>query len=139
MKKFIITLLALFYLGSSSGATVHFHYCMGRLIEWSLASKKDEKCSSCKMKTEKQSKKSCCKHQQKQVKVDAPQKLSQNTFQAKAFCVQGCIPLAYHAGTSLPASVIEEYPLSNSPPYKGSAVLRSKLYIPNIIPFSVYI
>ncbi|WP_200864732.1 hypothetical protein [Arcticibacter svalbardensis] len=36
MKKFFVTLFVVFYLGVSSGATMHFHYCMGQLVDMGL-------------------------------------------------------------------------------------------------------
>ena len=35
MKKAIVSILAVLYLCSSAGATVHLHYCMGKLVNWS--------------------------------------------------------------------------------------------------------
>ncbi|MBK8522228.1 MAG: hypothetical protein IPL54_15650 [Chitinophagaceae bacterium] len=35
-EKFITAILAVLYLGTSSGATIHMHYCMGKLAEWGL-------------------------------------------------------------------------------------------------------
>lgn len=57
MRKFIIILLAVFYLGIASGATVSLHYCCGKLKKISLLHA-DEKgcCGSKKMK------KNCCKN-----------------------------------------------------------------------------
>jgi hypothetical protein len=40
MKKFITAILAVLYLGTSSGATIHMHYCMGKLAEWGLGHQK---------------------------------------------------------------------------------------------------
>lgn len=74
MKKFIVTLLAVLYLGVSSGATVHFHYCMGRLVEWGFSVKKSDTCSKCGM--HKQTAKKCCNEQSKQLKVDNAQQVS---------------------------------------------------------------
>ncbi len=67
MKRFVITVLAVFYLGVSSGATVHIHYCMGELIDWSLSSDETEKCGNCGM--DKSNSDKCCKYLQHKFKV----------------------------------------------------------------------
>lgn len=59
MKKFIVTFLAIFYIGASSGATVHVHYCMGKLIDWGLSDSEANDCSNCGM--EKSKSEDCCK------------------------------------------------------------------------------
>lgn len=79
MKKFIVTILAVLYLGVSSGATVNFHYCMGQLIEWGLVSKQSENCSKCGMNKTKNT--DCCKDQYQKFKVEESQKASQNVYQ----------------------------------------------------------
>lgn len=71
MKKFLLTILAIFYLGASSGATLHIHYCMGELIDWSISQNEDESCNNCGM--EKGNSKDCCKDQQHKITVkDSP-------------------------------------------------------------------
>lgn len=71
MKKFIITILAVFYLGVSSGATVHLHYCMGKLIDWSFSHEEANECSNCGM--EQGNSKNCCKDQHHKLTVkDSP-------------------------------------------------------------------
>jgi hypothetical protein len=49
MKRTLLTILAIFYLGVSSGATVHFHYCMGELVSWGLAKQAGKVCDFCGM------------------------------------------------------------------------------------------
>lgn len=114
MKKFIVTILAVLYLGVSSGATVHFHYCMGQLVEWGLISKESEKCSKCGMKAG--TTKNCCKKENKQIKIASAQKVSYSSFQFEALSFDintnnnPVIPDVYIS------SVTEEYPLINAPP-----------------------
>ncbi|WP_026898176.1 HYC_CC_PP family protein [Daejeonella oryzae] len=79
MKKLVVTILAVFYLGVSSGATVHFHYCMGELFEWGLSKNKAANCDNCSMK--KAAAQDCCKDQHQQFKVEKSQKASQTLFQ----------------------------------------------------------
>jgi len=82
MKRTLITILACFYLGVSSGATVHFHYCMGQLVKWGFAQPEKSLCDFCKTPV-KSCGKSCCKDDQKQAKVDQSQKVSTAVYQFK--------------------------------------------------------
>lgn len=114
MKKLILTLVAVFYLGISSGAAVHLHYCMGQLVEWGLVSKDPEKCGKCGMKTD--TSKDCCKDEAKQLKFQSDQKISQNNFQLKALYVDlGFAPHISEAGYSV-ATRVAEHPFSKAPP-----------------------
>jgi hypothetical protein len=57
MKKIFAIVLFLLYLATSSGATINFHYCMGKFIGWDIAAAPST-CSNCGMK--KENKKDCC-------------------------------------------------------------------------------
>lgn len=71
MKKFIVTILAVFYLGASSGATVNIHYCMGQLIDWGISNDETDDCSNCGM--EKGNSEDCCKDKHHKLKLkDSP-------------------------------------------------------------------
>jgi hypothetical protein len=83
MKKLLSAMLALLYLGTSVGATVELHYCMGRLVEWSLWHKDNSICSNCGMEKKHELTKGCCKDEYKQIKIDKDQKLSRNFTQVK--------------------------------------------------------
>ncbi|NQV74602.1 MAG: hypothetical protein HQ491_00960 [Bacteroidetes bacterium] len=94
MKKLIITVLAVFYLGVSSGATVHFHYCMGELIEWGLSNDSSDgadDCSNCGMK--KGVSEDCCQDQKQELKLKESQKAPLSTFKTKIFAIE---PITYH-------------------------------------------
>ena len=85
MKKFLILTFVLFYFSVASGATVEFHYCMGKLVEWGMAHPDDSKskaCGNCKMSAE--DSKDCCKKNQQEVKIEKAQK-AQFSFQFKSF------------------------------------------------------
>ena len=49
MKKVLAIILAFVYLTSSMGATVHLHYCMGKLASWSLIDHESKNCAECGM------------------------------------------------------------------------------------------
>lgn len=78
MKKFVITILAIFYLGASSGATVHLHYCMGQLIDWGISQSENKTCNNCGM--EKGNSKDCCKDQEHKITVKDSPKASATVY-----------------------------------------------------------
>lgn len=70
MKRIIATVLCVLYLASTSGATISFHYCMGKYIGWNVSLATSNKCSNCDMN--KKENKGCCndKHQTLQLTKD---------------------------------------------------------------------
>ncbi len=116
MKKFITAILAVLYLGTSSGATIHMHYCMGKLADWGLSKNKSKTCPKCGMEKSHKSDNGCCKDEHKFLKDDSAQKLAENNLQMlQLFSV--AIPASF---TELPAidfpSVTEKNPTSHAPP-----------------------
>lgn len=86
MKKLVITILAIFYLGVSSGATVHFHHCMGELVEWGFSDNSLDdsgKCPSCGMKQG--NSELCCKNQKQELKLKESCKAPLNVYQSQTF------------------------------------------------------
>jgi hypothetical protein len=66
MKKFIVAILAILYMGISSGVAMDIHYCMGKEISIEFYSQKgDGKCDKCGMKD----KKGCCGDEHKFYKL----------------------------------------------------------------------
>ncbi|KQC00850.1 hypothetical protein [Pedobacter sp. Hv1] len=84
MKRALFTFLAIFYLSVSSGATVHFHYCMGQLVKLSLNQPQKDNCGVCGMSKKEVKKHSCCKDDYKQAKVDTSKKTAQTVYQFNA-------------------------------------------------------
>lgn len=79
MKQLLVILLSLLYLVLSSGFTQFSHECAGsavRLVSLSSSATGDSPCSIClsKEKSLKKSKKGCCKHDSKTLKVDVSTK-----------------------------------------------------------------
>ncbi len=75
MKKFLVTLLAVLYLGMSSGIAMELHYCMGRLAGIELFSNDNECCTRCGMKEKKGG---CCSDEYKFVKLEDAHKQAGN-------------------------------------------------------------
>lgn len=126
MKKLLITVLAIFYLGVSSGATVHFHYCMGELIEWGLANDNSERandCSNCGMK--KGVSENCCKDQKQEFKLKESQKASVSSIQPIVFALSALTyPTSNQNVLSIPVDLIPE---GNAPP----RTLKTAVFIRN--------
>lgn len=125
MKKFLISIVAVFYFGVSAGATVHFHYCMGELIEWGLDHQDSQKCGNCGMK--KAESKDCCKDQQQQLKIDQSQKAAHASFQFKTYPVAIALPAYQEINLNVQASLAEGHPLSHAPPRISSTPVFIRL------------
>jgi hypothetical protein len=122
MKKLLVSILATLYIITSSGAVVHLHYCMDKLIGWGLWEKagKADKCDKCGMaKTGK--KKSCCKDENKFVKIEKDQK----TVDATYYLSQPVIAiLSVYLANNIPTfllSTSNQYSQSNAPPLTALA------------------
>lgn len=50
------------------GATIHLHYCMNKMVGWSLWHSEKEECGKCGMKEDKTG---CCKDEHKHFKLKA--------------------------------------------------------------------
>ena len=115
MKKFLVSILAIFYLGTSVGATVNLHYCMGELVNWDLSVQDTHTCGNCGMEKVKNKKNGCCEDKQHKLQVEKDQK-AESRFQTDA-------PVSIAVITTYPpfvmpvtSSITEEYPVSNAPP-----------------------
>lgn len=71
MKKFLTIILCIIYVTASSGATVNFHYCMGKFIGWDVKAATDKTCDTCGM--HKEEKKGCCNDAHASFKVQKEQ------------------------------------------------------------------
>ena len=121
MKKFIVSILAVLYLSSSIGATVHLHYCMDKLIGWSLEHQKGNRCSKCGM-IKKQKGKACCKDEYKQLKLQNDQK-AEASYQATQLSSVAVLTNFFTTPSIQLSSLAEENPLSHAPPGSESIPL----------------
>jgi hypothetical protein len=67
MKRLLVIILSLLYMASATGATIHIHSCMGKLMSAGLVEKQGEGCEECCTKDG--DSRDCCKDEQKTVKV----------------------------------------------------------------------
>ncbi len=85
MRKILFSILAVLYFGLSTGATIHMHYCMGKLVEsalWHNSSKVGDKCSNCGMSNKKSK---CCKDEHKHLQIEKDQKANDLNSQNFSF------------------------------------------------------
>ena len=117
MKRVFVTILAFVYLTASSGAIIHLHYCMGKLISWDLSHKHEAKCGTCGM--DKKGHGGCCKDEQKVLQIEKDQKTSQFAFQFLTLS-SNAVAVAY-AGLPFvyPSAILVENPTANAPPLPG--------------------
>ena len=116
MKKFFTALLALLYISTSTGASIHVHYCMGKLADWGLVSSETKKCSKCGMKKSANKDNGCCKDEHKFVKNDTDQKTTETAFQM-AHAIAVALPVSFFE-ISAPGiiTITEQNPTSHAPP-----------------------
>lgn len=125
MKRILVTILAIFYISTSTGATIHMHYCMGKLANSSLMHDDDTTCNKCGMKEGDEKNNGCCKDEHKFIKNDKDQKnASLMVFQFNLF-VQECLTTTIPFVLISMQAVTEEYPVSHAPPRTG----KTPIYI----------
>ena len=122
MKKVLATILAFVYLSTSMGATVHLHYCMGKLASWGLIDHETKNCARCGMLKKTNAahgvaaSMNCCKDEHKQIKTDNDQKLFPSEF-FKYSVLSQSILLNEPALQVVPAfSVSIAFPNNHAPP-----------------------
>lgn len=113
MKKIIVTILAIAYLGTSTGTMVNMHYCMGKLANWGLGNDGSRTCRKCGM--EKQNK-GCCKDESKFVKSQTDQQTTVSVFNFLQI-VAVALPVSCFEIPSVDIFTIsKENPISHAPP-----------------------
>lgn len=80
MKKLLTLILAVLYVGTSTGATLHMHYCMGELVDVALWHDEARPCSKCASAPGDACSKDCCKDVHKTVKLEKDQKRVEFAF-----------------------------------------------------------
>lgn len=77
MRKFLFSILAFVYLVASTGATMHMHYCMGRLAETGFFEQEGGHCKLCGMeKSTDVDDNGCCNDKEETVKISIDQKFA---------------------------------------------------------------
>ena len=94
MRKFFISILALVYITSSIGATIHLHYCMGELANWDIGQNISKTCAKCGMEKTDNENNGCCKDEKKFVKIITDQKIDETVFQLM-HCFYALLPIDF--------------------------------------------
>ena len=123
MKKFFTAILAFLYIGTSTGANIHVHYCMGKMAGWGIGHNEAKTCGKCGMQQSVKKVNDCCKDENKFIKNDTDQKTAEATFKMGQV-IAVAMPVAFF---EIPAadisSVTEQNPISHAPPpHSGVAV-----------------
>ena len=129
VKKLFTIILALLYFVSTTGATVHLHYCMDELVGATLWKQDEQNCGQCGMSKADTEDNGCCKDEPKQVKVEKEHKLVATPF------TEGLIiaSVPFTGYTHLPflalPSLTEENPRSNAPPRSSSTPIYTLIRV----------
>jgi hypothetical protein len=125
MKKVLATILAFVYLSTSTGAILHLHYCMGKLVSWGLIDKDSKNCATCGMPKKPNhkgcvtTKMGCCEDKHIQVKTSNDQKLDQSESQDFKFLLENP-PENFQTWPDFYIfSLTYNYPAANGPPQIG--------------------
>lgn len=129
MKKLILTLLALIYITTSTGATIHLHYCMGQLADWGLGSNNSKTCGKCGMLEFDNKNDDCCRDEHKFVKNDSDQKYAEAGLHLMQVLAVALSPYFYEFQTHYFLPPTGGIPMSHAPP-TGSGVA---VYIRNCV------
>lgn len=129
VKKILVAILAFLYISTSVGATVHMHYCMGKLADWGIGHKEAKTCGKCGMQQSVKKTNDCCKDENKFVKNDTDQKTAEATFQM-AQVIAVALPVAFFEMTAADiSSLTEADPISHAPPQSSGVAV----YIRNCV------
>ena len=106
------------YFGTSTGFTMHLHYCMDMLVETKLVDEEDESCSStCEMSEKSGEMDDCCDDLQKEVKLDQVHKVAEGAFSGIKNLAVSLPPSLFNISfdVKLPG-IAEKHASGNSPP-----------------------
>ena len=110
MKKILTFLLAILYLGVSSGMAFQVHYCMDKVSDLTLIPAKVDKCSKCGM-----SGNECCRDEVKFVKLHDAHKQTTSGYLISQPVVAIFRELPEFINPPLQANAVAE-PCANAPP-----------------------
>ena len=81
MKRIAALILIMLYFVTSTGATLHYHYCMGEIANSSIWGNTEKKCGKCGMDKKESKDNGCCKDESQWIKIKDDQKA--NTAQVE--------------------------------------------------------
>lgn len=123
MKKFLVAILAFLYISTSTGATLHVHYCMGELADWGFGHHDSRNCSKCGMDEAKQKEKGCCKDENKFLKNNADQKVTELAFPLLQLFAVTLPPAFIELPRNAFPFITEVNPINNDPPRNNGVAI----------------
>lgn len=124
MKRIVIFILTLLYLGTTSGATVHFHYCMGKLVAWSFSHASQKHCFHCGM-IKVDNGNDCCQDQHKQVKIEKDQTITEISGKSlQLFPLFIVTEYAHLSGNGYVVAL--DCPVAHAPPFFGNIAIHTR-------------
>lgn len=128
MKKFLASILAVLYFATTAGATVHLHYCMGKMVEQNLWHEQKKTCSKCGMENSQQDN-GCCKDEHKQVKVENDHYASAVVFHSMQLA-SAALPVTFLEIPDIAfSSITEENPTGHAPPRSSGIALYKRICV----------
>lgn len=112
MKKAFFTLIAILYLGMSSGIAMDIHYCMGKLAGIELFGGEKDKCGKCGMKEKKGG---CCNDEHHFVKISDSHKNVTNNIDF-SFATPAILTSYTNFNNGVPQLTFIHQSFSSSPP-----------------------
>jgi hypothetical protein len=123
VKKLSAFILAVSYFSFTVGATLHQHYCMGKLIGTSLFDLSEKECGKCGMKKHTEAGKDCCKDVSIVIKTGDSHTFSQVVYDLSS--ISAAAPAIYFAFTNINFSKAPEKLYR----VHGPPVLKNPLFI----------
>lgn len=123
MKRIITAIAALLYISTSMGATVHLHYCMGKLADWGLGYNHSKVCGECGMDENDVNSDGCCKDEHTFIKNDNDQKIVESSFPVLKIGGIATLPVYIEIPSVDISSLTEKNPLSNAPPRQSGVAV----------------
>lgn len=126
MKKAFAAILAILYFATTTGATINLYYCQGKEVAKNMMKTEMPSCSKCNMEKKVESKSTCCRHEQRFVKLVNDQNISDASFHIQK-PVSIISPIVFFENNNFHfPSVIAEYPVSNAPPRSSGIALYKR-------------
>lgn len=123
MKKFLIIIVAFAYLATSIGATLHMHYCMGKLAGWEIGYNQSHARAKCGNTKTGRVTNGCCRDELQVIKNNTDQKITESVNQASQL-VATVIPSSFIKFSSADIFVIaKEKPVINAPPGRSGIAI----------------
>jgi hypothetical protein len=119
MKKLFAVFLAILYLSVSSGATLHFQYCMGQFVKVRLWHASKKECGACGTAKAEKCHKNCCTDKHQHLQIEKDQKYSRLAEPAYSFLGTKLPGTRYHVPDFLTA-VITRFSNGQAPVVAGN-------------------